>query len=48
MGLIYFAEGASVEQGPYYDETQDDEVEDLYQLLSQVKVGFLPPFSCIL
>ncbi len=42
MGVPLFRrtiEGSSVAQGRDYTETSDDEVEDLYQLIKEVKVG---------
>ena len=41
MGLPLYRrtiEGASVSIGRDYQRTEDDEVEDLYQLLSEIKV----------
>ncbi len=34
-------EGSSKQIGKYYSPTTDDEVEDLYELLKTVKVGYI-------
>lgn len=41
-------QGTSLETGRNYSETKGDEVEDLYELLRQVKVSFTPGYCGML
>ena len=39
-------QGSAVDQGKVYTENQQDEVEDLYKLLKNIKVPSTPYFHC--
>lgn len=50
MGLPLYRDtisGTAVDQGRNYNPTDNDEVEDLYRLLSRVKVRLLILYTCL-